>query len=349
MTDRIQERGNQAARSGGREQKRIRSKRREREQRRRRQLLAYRIFSGLLLCIIIGLALHIVQRVRRLEQEVYAEEPSGVQQVFRALKGSTDEVVQSKTISAYARMCEVGSVDAPVKRETWEIERRLEALAETDEKIAEIYAEMESYPDKMLEALANNPEMADFVQGYSNREAGSTGASAELTDEEKKMEYPLFLQWDPRWGYASYGDDSFVGLAGCGPTALSMALYYLTGDETLTPDAVAKYAMDNNYYMYGTGTLWALMEDVPERYGVRSGKPQIEEWSMKRELDEGHILICAMREGDFTAAGHFIVIYGYDKGGFLVNDPNCVARSRETWSFERIGGQIKQMWELGRK
>ena len=32
---------------------------------------------------------------------------------------------------------------------------------------------------------------------------------------------PLFLQWDERWGYRSYGGD-FLAVTGCGPTALSM-------------------------------------------------------------------------------------------------------------------------------
>ena len=56
------------------------------------------------------------------------------------------------------------------------------------------------------------------------------------------------------------------------------------------------------------------------------------------------VVICSMKPGDFTAAGHFVVIYGYDSEGFLVNDPNCVARSRESWSYDVIGKQIKQMW-----
>ena len=54
--------------------------------------------------------------------------------------------------------------------------------------------------------------------------------------------------------------------------------------------------------------------------------------------------VCSMSEGDFTAAGHFIVIYGYDSEGFLVNDPNCVARSRQHWSWDSLRGQIKNMW-----
>jgi hypothetical protein len=51
-----------------------------------------------------------------------------------------------------------------------------------------------------------------------------------------------------------------------------------------------------------------------------------------------------MAPGDFTAAGHFIVLYGYDEEGFLVNDPNCAARSRQHWSWNVLEGQIKNMW-----
>ena len=70
----------------------------------------------------------------------------------------------------------------------------------------------------------------------------------------------------------------------------------------------------------------------------------LDESSMKRELDDKHPIICAMRAGDFTAAGHFIVIRGYDKKGFIVNDPNCMARSEKRWTYEELSGQIKNLW-----
>lgn len=55
-----------------------------------------------------------------------------------------------------------------------------------------------------------------------------------------------------------------------------------------------------------------------------------------------------MGEGDFTLEGHFIVIYGYDENGFLVNDPNCVSRSRKSWSFGELEGQVKNIWSFFR-
>ena len=86
---------------------------------------------------------------------------------------------------------------------------------------------------------------------------------------------------------------------------------------------------------------------VPEQYGISVSQPKVEEYTMKTALDSGSVIICSMRPGDFTAGGHFIVVYGYDKTGFLVNDPNCVARSRQSWSFSELEGQIKNMWVLG--
>jgi hypothetical protein len=175
--------------------------------------------------------------------------------------------------------------------------------------------------------------MADFVSGYLDENRRTAEG---LTNLEKEQEYPLFLQWDTRWGYLPYGEDSIIGLSGCGPTCMSMVLYYLTDDDALTPDKLAAYAMSNNYYAEGIGTAWVFMEEVPLLYGIRVSEPRVTERAIKAELDKGAVIICAMAEGDFTVSGHFIVIYGYDEAGFKVNDPNCVARSRKRWCFNEI-------------
>ncbi len=241
----------------------------------------------------------------------------------------------------------IGAVEVgkPVKRTWTETLEKLYKLGQKYPLIDEISQNSSLYPESMLVALANNPEMADYVAGY--REQGD-GQSIEVvsgwTDAEKEQEYPLLLQWDPRWGYQPYGNNNYIGVAGCGPTCLAMVLYYLTGDEGFTPDRIASYAMENGYYVDGTGTAWALMKELPQACGVEVNELKISEYTVKRALDQGEILICAMREGDFTSAGHFIVIYGDDEEGFMVNDPNCVARSRKKWTYEMIGGQMKCVW-----
>ncbi len=243
----------------------------------------------------------------------------------------------------YASSIGIVSVEKPIQRTWTETLLRLDSLGQSDPVIAQICQNTDLYPEKMLTALANNPEMADYVAGYLT---GSGNMSGGLTQAEKEQTFPLLLQWDPRWGYRSYGSDSYIGVSGCGPTCLAMVLYYLTGDETFTPDRIAEYALENGYYVEGTGTAWALIKDFPRFYGIRVTEPEVSEYALRRELDEGSILICAMGKGDFTTAGHFIVIYGYDQDGFKVNDPNCVARSRKRWAFHEIRGQIKSVWAL---
>lgn len=259
-------------------------------------------------------------------------------------QAAKEAVVQQQAAESYPDIWGLDWVDRPVERTFDQVLERLEKLSEESDLIKEVYGSSYLYPDKLLEALANNPEMAGFVAGYPDAEKKASGG---LTEEEKTQAFPLFLQWDPRWGYAEYGDASCIGLAGCGPTCLSMVLYYLTGDETLTPDKIGAYSMNNGYYISGTGTAWALLSDVPGMYGVKVGQPEASEREMQKALDDGRIIICSMGPGDFTAAGHFVVIYGYEDQGFLVNDPNCVARSRLHWTYEEIGSQIKHVWTFG--
>ncbi len=231
-------------------------------------------------------------------------------------------------------------IEKPVQRTEEEVRSKLEEMAEKHKEYKEILEHYEDYPEVYLAALANNPEMLEYVKGYLDQQDTS---DAKLTKKEKKEDFPLFIQWDKRWGYHSYGTSS-IGISGCGPTCLSMVIYGLTNNELATPDKVARYSQEQGYYIEGTGTSWDLMTEGASSFGVTGTELLLEENAMKRELDAGHPIICAMREGDFTAAGHFIMIRGYDKKGFIVNDPNSRARSEKQWTYEELNGQIKNLW-----
>ena len=283
--------------------------------------------------------------VNMLDNKHYVDESEDLKSEFDKEDISTGVDVDTGDESDYIKRINAVHVERPVERSKKEILQRLKKLGETDPVIKEIRENASLYPDKMLEALANNPEMSDFVFGYTDND---NNIKAEFSEKEIKQDYPLFLQWDPRWGYKKYGDSSNIGLAGCGPTCLSMVLFYLTRDETLTPDKIADYSMKHGYYVQGTGTAWSLMSDVPAIYGINSSNPSMSEESLKSELDRGRVIICAMNKGDFTVAGHFIVIYGYKKEGFMVNDPNCVSRSRRLWTYEELSWQVKNVWSFGK-
>lgn len=232
------------------------------------------------------------------------------------------------------------AVEAPVQRTREEALAALEELASSASAYQKIVERSDAYPDAVLEALANNPEMLEFASAYPDSDGTVTGG---LTREETRDDYPLFLQWDSRWGYASYGS-SCIGISGCGPTCLSMTVYALTRDESATPDRLADYAWRQGYYVEGTGTAWSLMTDGAADFGITGTELALDEQLMKRELDAGHPIICAMGPGDFTTAGHFIMLYGYDDSGFFVNDPNCRSRSGRAWSYDDLSGQIKNLW-----
>ena len=235
----------------------------------------------------------------------------------------------------------VEKIPAPVSRTEEEVLEVLSDKAKTDAQYAYIIEHASEYPSAMLAALANNPEMLDFVSGYLEQTSVSSNAS--LTKKEKKETYPLLIQWDSRWGYIPYGSSN-IGISGCGPTCLSMVVYSLTREESATPAQIAAYAESAGYYIEGTGTAWALMTEGASHFGITGTEMSLDEDLMKSRLDQGHPIICAMRPGDFTTAGHFIMIYGYEKDGFLINDPNCISRSRQVWDYDSLSSQIKDLW-----
>ena len=217
----------------------------------------------------------------------------------------------------------------------------------SDERYAQIVENAEKYPEKLLINLANNPEMIAFVADYKGNTRDYD--KAELTEKELQEEYPLFLQWDKRWGCLAYGDDSNVAISGCGPTTLAMAVVALTGNEEATPAAIAKFAMQEGFYMSGTGTMWSLMTEGAAAYGVCSEQINISQTEIKQHLDQGDIVICSVRQGDFTTGGHFILLYDYDDEGFSINDPFSLYRSGQKWDYGKIRSQIKAVWALKAK
>ena len=244
---------------------------------------------------------------------------------------------------SYIELYGLEEVDKPEKRTEEQVLQKLAELSEEYELVREVYENADAYSKDMLEHLANNPEMAAYVIGSLESDGSVTGG---FTASELETEFPLLLQFDPRWGYFEYGGKE-MGLSGCGPTCLSMAVLALTDYDDVTPDKIAAYSLEKEYYVQDVGTAWKLLDEFPTLYGLSVEHPTLKENSMKAALDEGKILICSVKKGVFTAEGHFIVIYGYDETGFMVNDPKCVARSNRTWTYDEFGKQLKRIWAIG--
>lgn len=201
------------------------------------------------------------------------------------------------------------------------------------------------YPQELLEMLEKNPETYSFVAGYPERDI-YLGKEIDLSGEYTPGQAPLLMQWDPRWGYDSYGDD-MVAVAGCGPTCMTMAYLYLTGDTSMNPRKMAEYAFSQGYCT-DVGTSWGFFTEGASGLGCSGNELPLSETAMKGALDEGGVIICSMRPGDFTTTGHFIVLRGYGEDGFYVNDPNSRENSKKTWDYDTLSGQIKCLWKIGK-
>lgn len=270
--------------------------------------------------------------------KIQTAEASTETEIVEETEEETEEIERS-----YIELYGLEEVDKPEKRTEEQVLEKLKELSEEYELVREVYENADLYSKGMLEQLANNPEMAAYVLGTLESDGSVTGG---FTEEELEAEFPLLLQFDPRWGYFEYGGKE-MGLSGCGPTCLAMTVLALTDEEEVTPDKVAAYSLKNGHYVKDVGTAWKLIDEFPTVYGLTVEHPTLKEESMKAALDKGKVLICSVKKGVFTAEGHFILIYGYDETGFFVNDPKCVARSNRTWTFSEFGSQLKRIWAIG--
>lgn len=218
--------------------------------------------------------------------------------------------------------------------------QKLRELAVGEPRLQEIADNSGAYPEELLGMLVRNLDMLDFVLGYPEHRGEVDG---DAVVETGTGEVPLLLQYDPRWGYGSYGDSVFA-VNGCGPTCLSMVAAALTGDGTITPYRVAQYADSHGYYAAGAGTSWSLMTEGCAAFGLRGEELPLSESKMESVLGEGGLIICSMGPGDFTTSGHFIVLTGYGEDGFSVHDPNSRERSAQTWEYDRLASQIRNLW-----
>ena len=196
------------------------------------------------------------------------------------------------------------------------------------------------YPKELIKLLETSPEARNLVLDYPVREK----MEIDLSGYDRET-VPLFLQWDPMWGYEKYGG-KFMAISGCGPTCLAMVGYYLTGSEDMNPLAVAEFAEKNGYYARGYGSSWTLISEGAEKLGLTATELPLVKKKMVNALEAGNPVILSMGKGDFTSTGHYIVLTGWDGEAFTVNDPNSRSNSKKTWTYEQLEKQIRNIWEI---
>jgi hypothetical protein len=198
-------------------------------------------------------------------------------------------------------------------------------------------------PSSLTEFGEKYPEAQEFVAGYKKYINKSFDTNLRL--DVTKGEIPLFIQWDKRWGYQSYGSN-LLGIAGCGPTCISMVVCGLTGSDEWNPYFVAQFSEESGYYVQGVGTSWDLMTVGAGKLGLNSELGTVSEDYILNNLSATTPMICSMYPGDFTYTGHFIVLTGVDANGdIIVNDPNSRKNSEKHWRLETLIPQIRSIWK----
>lgn len=97
--------------------------------------------------------------------------------------------------------------------------------------------------------------------GYYNTDYG------DITFSDAETPVVYYNQTDSRWGNKMYGKSGTIGEAGCGPTALAIAVASLTSNQ-VTPYDVAQWSVENGYRCEGNGSYHSLIPNGGAHYGL---------------------------------------------------------------------------------
>ena len=163
--------------------------------------------------------------------------------------------------------------------------------------------------------------------GYYNTDYG------DITFSDAETPVVYYNQTDSRWGNKMYGKSGTIGEAGCGPTALAIAVASLTSNQ-VTPYDVAQWSVENGYRCEGNGSYHSLIPNGGAHYGLTVTGVGNDSKRLVDALKNGKLVIAIMSKGHFTSSGHFIVLRGVTEGGkILVADPASVKRSNQEWEL----------------
>lgn len=161
------------------------------------------------------------------------------------------------------------------------------------------------------------------------------------------VEKPVsFLQYDSEWGSESYslysGYSQTIASSGCGPTSAAMVVNYYA-DASVKPDEMCEYSLYNGYRTSSEGTAWGFFESVAKEYDLDFMQTSSSSEALKwMESKEDPLIVCSMGPGNWTSAGHFILLWDVKDGVAYINDPASESKSRTENSFKYMASQCKQ-------
>ena len=160
-----------------------------------------------------------------------------------------------------------------------------------------------------------------------------------------------FSQNDPRWAGKAYNmgaDNATMGNAGCGPTAMAMAVNTAKARQEVTPMQMANIAkMTGN--RDETGTNSRFIGQAAMMSGLASSQMNNPTGTdISQNVAMGNPVVLLGKGGStYTNSGHYVVAVGQDSNGnILINDPRGKTYSKSV-SPNQLSGNTISAWSVG--
>lgn len=160
---------------------------------------------------------------------------------------------------------------------------------------------------------------------------------------DKPIEYE---QTDPRWRNIMYSGTNnpleTIGTDGCGPTCAAMVVATLR-DKKVTPKEAAAWSMRNGCVSPNDGTYWSYFGRYFNSWKIPCTQTNSRVLA-KEALAKNYMVVTAMRKGQWTSIGHFILAYGLQGDKVKIHDPNSEASYRELGNQSNYFNEAAQYW-----
>lgn len=167
-------------------------------------------------------------------------------------------------------------------------------------------------------------------------------SAAQLCIPDGGMAIPQLYQGDYRLPVCiCMGENKSVATSGCGATAASMLIAYVTGNTDQTPYTLFYWAAEHGKY-HGDGLSFSTVRKLLSNHGVHSQMQVVSADAIRTALNADQPIIMLMGAGTFTREGHYIVLRGLNADGkVMVNDPASTGRSATLYSLNLIVREAK--------
>ena len=202
---------------------------------------------------------------------------------------------------------------------------------------------------------------SNFTRWLSGGNSGGSGTGGFGKGNKRSIKYGGFgdvvnganyySQNDPRWsgkGYNTGADSATMSDAGCGPTAMAMAINTAKSRQDVTPMQMANMAKFTGN-RDETGTNSNFIGQAATMSGLNStqlNNPSAVDLSS--QVSSGNPVVLLGKGGNaYTSAGHYIVAVGHDNNGnILVNDPRGKNYSK-AYKPEALSSGAISSWSIG--